>query len=118
MLKHAVLLDARTLFASGAMPPTDVARAHDTSIDLRLSSRSQAVDAAQALSGWNDGFRGLRPDLGAYELGDSPPHYGPRDYSGPQKVDHSGHLHLLRLFPFSAPVNPGPMDLARGPVIE
>ena len=41
-----------------------------------------------------------------------------KDYSGPQKVDHSGHLHLLRLFPLSAPVNPGPMDLARGPVIE
>ena len=70
VLKHAVLLDARTLFASGAMPPTDVARSHDTSIDLRLSSRSKAVDAGQALSGWNDGFRGLRPDLGAYELGD------------------------------------------------
>ena len=79
VLKHAVLLDARTLFASGAMPPTDVARSHDTLIDLRLSSRSKAVDAGQALSGWNDGFRGLRPDLGAYELGDSPPHYGPRD---------------------------------------
>src|SRR5271157_6444621 len=23
------------------------------------------------------------------------------NYSGPQKVDHSGHLHLLELFPFS-----------------
>ena len=101
-------------------------------------------------------------------------------YSGPQKVDHSGYLHLLetvatlpgdlglipiaealksatsrtggksnvivrgpepcspgisrarsrigpgylatvsfvKAFPLSAPVNPGPMDLARGPVIE
>ena len=39
-------------------------------------------------------------------------------YSGPQKVDHSGHLHLLRLFPSQPPVNPGPMDLARGSVIE
>ena len=38
-------------------------------------------------------------------------------YSGPPKVDHSGHLHLLRLF-LSAPVYPGPMDLARGSVIE
>ena len=78
VLKHAVLLDARTLFASGALPPTDVARLHDTSIDLRLSSRSKAIDAGQVLPGWNDGFRGLRPDLAAYELGDSPPHYGPR----------------------------------------
>jgi hypothetical protein len=39
-------------------------------------------------------------------------------YSGPQKVDHSGHVHLLRLFPSQPSVNPGPMDLARGPVIE
>ena len=36
------------------------------------------------------------------------------DYSGPQKVDHSGHLHLLRLFPSQ----PCPIDLARGLVIE
>ena len=57
VLKHAVLLDARTLFASSAMPPTDVARSHDTSIDLRLSSRSKAVDAGQALSGWNGRLR-------------------------------------------------------------
>ena len=26
-----------------------------------------------------------------------------RNYSGPQKVDHSGHLHLLRLFPSQPP---------------
>ena len=78
VLRHAVLLDARTLFASGAMPPTDVTKAQAASIDLQLASRSQAVDAGQFLPGWNDGFRGLRPDLGAYELGDEPPHYGPR----------------------------------------
>ena len=41
VLKHAVLLDARSLFASGAMPPTDVAGSHDSSIDLRLSSHSK-----------------------------------------------------------------------------
>src|SRR5438552_2867658 len=27
----------------------------------------------------------------------------PFDYSGPQKVDHSGHLYLLRLFPSQPP---------------
>lgn len=43
---------------------------------------------------------------------------GGDEYSGPQKVDHSGHLHLLRLFPSQPLFNPGPMDLARGPVIE
>ena len=78
VLKHAALLDVRTLFASGAMPPAEVATPHVRSIDLRLSSRSKAVDAGQSLPGWNDGFRGSRPDLGAYELGDPLPHYGPR----------------------------------------
>jgi len=28
---------------------------------------------------------------------------GRHPYSGPQKVDHSGHLHLLRLFPSQPP---------------
>jgi hypothetical protein len=28
------------------------------------------------------------------------------DYSGPQKVDHSGHLYLLRLFPSQPPEIP------------
>src|SRR5271157_4956795 len=30
-------------------------------------------------------------------------HDSPSAYSGPQKVDHSGHLHLLRLFPSQPP---------------
>jgi hypothetical protein len=29
--------------------------------------------------------------------------YGRFGYSGPQKMDHSGHLHLLKLFPFQPP---------------
>ncbi len=78
VLKHAMLLDARTLFASSIMPPSDAMRSQNTMVDLRLSSRSKAIDAGQTLSGWNDGFRGPRPDLGAYEFGDSMPHYGPR----------------------------------------
>jgi Right handed beta helix region len=78
VLKHALLLDARTLFASGAQPPDDIARPRATSIDLRLSPRSKAIDAGVPLAGLNDGFRGARPDLGAYELNDPLPHYGPR----------------------------------------
>ena len=30
-------------------------------------------------------------------------YYVQGDYSGPQKVDHSGYLHLLRLFPSQPP---------------
>jgi hypothetical protein len=78
VLKHALLLDPATLFASGAPPPAATARSYASSIDLRLAPRSGAVDAGQALPGLNDGFHGSRPDLGAYELGDELPHYGPR----------------------------------------
>jgi hypothetical protein len=79
VFKHAVLVDAATAFGSGARPPEDVARAVANAIDLRLSPRSRAVDAGQPLTGFNDGYHGKAPDLGAYELGDPLPHYGPRE---------------------------------------
>jgi hypothetical protein len=47
-------------------------------VDLRLAPRSRAVDAGVALPGLTDGFSGRAPDLGAYEQGSEPPHYGPR----------------------------------------
>jgi hypothetical protein len=46
--------------------------------DLRLTEGSAAVDAGAVLFNVNDGFKGKAPDLGAYELGDALPHYGPR----------------------------------------
>jgi hypothetical protein len=39
-------------------------------------------------------------------------------YSGPQMVDHSGHVHLLRLLPFLAPPNLAPIDFSRGLIIK
>jgi hypothetical protein len=77
VLKHAWLLEARSLFASGARPPADVTQAR-TAPDLRLAPRSKALDAGVVLPGLNDGYHGSRPDLGAYELGDETPAYGPR----------------------------------------
>jgi hypothetical protein len=47
-------------------------------IDLRLRTRSAAVDAGVVLPGITDGYSGNAPDLGAYELGHERPHYGPR----------------------------------------
>ena len=82
VLKHAVLVDAATVFASGARPPEDVAAQAANTIDLRLSPRSKGVDTGEPLSGLNDGFHGKAPDLGAYELGDPLPRYGPREASG------------------------------------
>jgi hypothetical protein len=80
--KHAVLIDAASLFASGARPPADVARMQPPATDLRLAAGSQTVDAGEALAGFNDGFRGRAPDLGAFELGDPLPQYGPRRWNG------------------------------------
>jgi hypothetical protein len=80
--KHAVLIDAASVFASGARPPDDVARMQPLSTDLRLAARSQAIDAGELLPGFNDGFQGRAPDLGAFELGDPLPQYGPRPLNG------------------------------------
>ena len=76
--KHAVLMDAASAFASGALPPSDMDKPRSTPSDFRLASGSAAVDAGAVLPGLNDGFHSRRPDLGAYELGDPLPHYGPR----------------------------------------
>jgi hypothetical protein len=77
VLKHAVQLEAAG-FASGARPPEDIAHIYSPPPDLRLARDSAAIDAGQPMPGLNNGFRGVRPDLGAYELGDPLPHFGPR----------------------------------------
>ena len=46
--------------------------------DFRLKPRSAAIDKGIELAGITDGFKGRGPDLGAYEFGTAPPHYGPR----------------------------------------
>ena len=56
-----------------------VYRAED--LDFRLKPGSAAVDRGVALPTITDGFSGKAPDLGALEVGASPPHYGPRTAS-------------------------------------
>jgi len=46
--------------------------------DFQLRPNSSAVDVGVRLSGVNDDFTGRAPDLGAYEIGQPVPHYGPR----------------------------------------
>jgi hypothetical protein len=53
------------------VPERDVA-------DLRPRSGTVVVDAALRLPNINDDFRGAGPDIGAYEVGEPLPHYGPR----------------------------------------
>ena len=47
-------------------------------LDFRLKPNSKAVDAGVRLPTVNDGFAGKAPDLGAYEVGQPVPVYGPR----------------------------------------
>ena len=67
-------------FASGARPPEEPEKVH-AAPDLRLKAGSAAIDVAVPLPGFNDAFAGKGPDLGAYEIGTSLPHYGPRPES-------------------------------------
>ena len=48
--------------------------------DPRLRPGSPAVDKGRVIPAITEGFRGEAPDLGAFELGDPLPHYGPRPY--------------------------------------
>jgi hypothetical protein len=46
--------------------------------DFSLKPGSAAIDRGVNLPNVTDGFTGQAPDLGALELGQTPPHYGPR----------------------------------------
>ncbi len=59
--------------------PKTVQRLYDfKSFDFRLRPGSAAIDRGVALPNINDGFTGKAPDLGALELGQPLPTYGPR----------------------------------------
>jgi hypothetical protein len=51
---------------------------HAMDFNFQLKPGSNAVDAGEAIPTVNDGFIGRAPDLGAFELGAPPLHYGPR----------------------------------------
>jgi hypothetical protein len=70
----AVTMD---VFASGTPFPDPPVPERETP-DLRLRPGCAAVDAGAVIQGVNSSYSGSAPDLGAYELGDDLPHYGPR----------------------------------------
>jgi hypothetical protein len=76
---HSILLDYDVL-ANVKMPDkSDPQRLYDPpDFDFCLKPGSAAVDAGMLLPTINDDFLGKAPDLGACELGQPPPHYGPR----------------------------------------
>ncbi|MBN9660851.1 MAG: right-handed parallel beta-helix repeat-containing protein [Acidobacteria bacterium] len=59
-------------------PATRHAVYHSMDLNFRLKAGGRAVDAGVPLPTVNDGFTGKAPDLGALELGQPEPHYGPR----------------------------------------
>ena len=59
--------------------PKTVQRLYDfKDLDFRLKPGSAAIDRGVALANINDGFTGKAPDLGALEVGQPLPTYGPR----------------------------------------
>lgn len=77
--RHGVELDIGT-FEKMTLP--DPAKRHQVyhamDLNFRLKQGGKAVDAAERIPTVNDGFSGKAPDLGALELGQPEPHYGPR----------------------------------------
>ncbi|MGJ8662518.1 MAG: right-handed parallel beta-helix repeat-containing protein [Marinicella sp.] len=74
--QHAVQIDHNTCFSMfniPSPPPVPVAFQH-----LTLDPNCPAVDAGLALANINDHHAINAPDLGAHEIGQAPPHYGPR----------------------------------------
>jgi hypothetical protein len=55
---------------------------HATDLDFRLNPKGKAVDAGVAIPTVNEGFSGKAPDLGALEVGQPAPVYGPRGAKG------------------------------------
>jgi hypothetical protein len=69
-------LDFASVFPGMAFPDPPVPER--AWADLRPAAGSRPVDAALRIPNINDGFSGAAPDIGAFEAGQSLPHYGPR----------------------------------------
>ena len=80
---HSTEIDYSVFRAAGPPDFSKPTQLYDPAVvDLRLREGSAAVDAGVELPGVTDGFTGRAPDLGAYEVGAPPVHYGPRTAIG------------------------------------
>ncbi|MBW3540174.1 MAG: hypothetical protein KY476_07885 [Planctomycetes bacterium] len=73
--QHGVVVDYEAFVKAQPPSGTDVPLPE---LDLRLKPGGRAVDAGTILPNLNDGYTGQGPDLGAYEVGQPVPRYGPR----------------------------------------
>lgn len=71
---HAIQIDP-SIFAATVTVPTSPFPG-TTAPDMALAEGAAAVDAGEPIPGF--AYQGAAPDLGAYELGDPLPDYGPR----------------------------------------
>jgi len=85
---HAVELDL-SVFAASVPYPADPFAAPATP-SLLLADGGDAVDRGVALANVSDDFAGSAPDLGAFELGEPEPTYGPEGMSGSGGAAGSG----------------------------
>ncbi len=77
--RRARFVNPETAFQSAIKPPGEARTQFALEVnDLRLSPKSDAIDAGVPLPNINDDYQGQSPDLGAFELGHPLPHYGPR----------------------------------------
>jgi hypothetical protein len=80
--QHSVIVDYDIFVNVPKLDAKDLKRVQSLykaeDFDFTLKPGSAAVDRGIALPNVTDGFTGQAPDLGALELGQSPPHYGPR----------------------------------------
>jgi hypothetical protein len=77
--KHSILIDYGIFQKVSAPDPSDPRKLYKPDdFDFQLRPGSAAVDAGIRLPNINDDFTGRAPDLGAYEINQPAPHYGPR----------------------------------------
>jgi hypothetical protein len=105
--RHSVTVDYHVFVNVPRPELSDPQRLYNPEdMDFRLRPKSAAIDAGMVLATINDSYVGKAPDLGAYELGQPLPAYGPgelppgmmgveafgyRSWVGPSRPD----LHLL-----------------------
>ncbi len=76
--EHGILADYDIFVNAG--PPEKGRTCEPGDYNLRLKKNANVVDAGIAMPQITEGFAGKAPDLGCYELGQEPPHYGPRRF--------------------------------------
>jgi hypothetical protein len=76
---HSVPVEYDVFQSLRPADPAAPTRVYDpASVDVRLKPDAAVIDRGVALPNVNDGFSGRGPDLGALEVGQPTPHYGPR----------------------------------------